>query len=97
MGRDLSRTLEYQVLEPGTIEVTSYMDLKNPPTTMIFGVCRQEDGFLLQEPFPSPYPWFIDNEFVEPNPDGTRSILAPFEATPVVPNNWWDRIGGDFL
>lgn len=97
MSRDVSRTLEYQVPEPGTIEVTSYMDLKIPPTTMLFGVYRQEDGFLLQESFPSPYPWFIDGEFVEPNPDGTRSILAPFQAAPVDPDNRWERLGGDFL
>lgn len=74
-GQDTSIVSEYEVNDPGTIVLHSFLDLKGEPLTFTFGVQETESGILLLEETPVGV-WFIDGDFIEVGPDGTRSILC---------------------
>lgn len=79
MGRDTSFTLEFEIHEPGELVVESYMALtSSAPNLFRFGVKKTERGILILEAIPQPFAWFIDDDFIEADENGARSIFVPF-------------------
>lgn len=86
MGQETSLASEYVVRGVGDLVITSYMSLKSSgPRTFRLGVREKESGILILEENPEAvggYPWFINGDFIEQAPDGSRSVFAPWYEEP---------------
>ncbi len=103
-GRDVSVTSEYEVWAPGRLEVISHLTLGSVSTRLVFGVLDRQDAIEIEEAEPSGLPWFVNEEFVEINPEyGSRVVViarrserqgGPVDPEPS-PRTVWDHFEND--
>ena len=98
-GNPTHTLVEYEVREPGVVELTSWLNLKGDSKTFRFGVEVEDRGITLKESAEAhtghQAKWFFSGEFLDYHPGQTRTLFSRTAVPDPEPLSVWDRLGSD--